>query len=126
GIAQEEAKAFRHHSVGTEHILLGIVKETEGIAGKTLRQFTITEQDVREEIEHFTGYGTMKYISKEAVLPYSPRAKQAITFATDESRRMGSSLVGTEHLLLGLLREEDILSAKILGNLDVSLNKARQ
>lgn len=126
GIAQEEAKAFRHHSVGTEHILLGIVKEAEGIAGKTLRQFSITEQDVREEIEHFTGYGTMKYISKEAVLPYSPRAKQAITFATDESRRMGSALVGTEHLLLGLLREEDILSAKILGNLDVSLNKARQ
>lgn len=126
GIAQEEAKAFRHHSVGTEHILLGIVKEEKGIAGKTLRQFSITEQDVREEIEHFTGYGTMKYISKEAVLPYSPRAKQAITFATDESRRMGSALVGTEHLLLGLLREEDILSAKILGNLDVSLNKARQ
>ena len=125
-IAQEEAKAFRHHSVGTEHILLGIVKEQEGIAGKTLRQFSITEQDIREEIEHFTGYGTMKYISKQAVLPHSPRAKQAITFATDESRRMGAKLVGTEHLLLGLLREEDILSSKILSNLDVSLNKARQ
>lgn len=125
-IAQEEAKAFRHHSVGTEHILLGIVKEQEGIAGKTLRQFSITEQDIREEIEHFTGYGTMKYISKQAVLPHSPRAKQAITYATDESRRMGAKLVGTEHLLLGLLREEDILSSKILANLDVSLNKARQ
>lgn len=125
-IAQEEAKTFRHHSVGTEHILLGIVKEQEGIAGKTLRQFSVTEQDVREEIEHFTGYGTMKYISKQAVLPLSPRAKQAITFAADESRRMGAKLVGTEHLLLGLLREEDILSSKILANLDVSLNKARQ
>lgn len=125
-IAKEEAKAFRQHSVGTEHILLGIVKEQDGIAGKALRQFSITEQDIREEIEHFTGYGTMKYISKQAVLPHSPRAKQAITFATDESRRMGAKLVGTEHLLLGLLREEDILSSKILGNLDVSLNKTRQ
>lgn len=125
-IAQEKAKEFRHQSVGTEHILLGLIIEKDGIAGKTLRQFSITEKDVRDEIEHFTGYGTMKYISKNAVLPHSPRAKQAITFATDEARRMGAPLVGTEHLLLGLLREEDILSSKILTNLDVSLNKARQ
>lgn len=125
-LAQEEAKGFRHHSVGTEHILLGLMVEQEGIAGQTLRQFSVTEKDVREEIEHFTGYGTMKYVSKNAVLPYSPRAKQAITLATDEARRMGAPLVGTEHLLLGLLREEDILSSKILTNLDVSLNKTRQ
>lgn len=125
-MAQEEAKGFRHHSVGTEHILLGLIMEQDGIAGKTLRQFSVTEMDIREEIEHFTGYGTMKYLSKNAILPYSPRAKQAITFATDEARRMGSALVGTEHLLLGLLREEDILSSKILSNLDINLNKARQ
>ncbi|MER2174318.1 MAG: ATP-dependent Clp protease ATP-binding subunit [Carnobacterium sp.] len=125
-MAQEEAKGFRHHSVGTEHILLGLIMEQDGIAGKTLRQFSVTEMDIREEIEHFTGYGTMKYLSKNAILPYSPRAKQAITFATDEARRMGSALVGTEHLLLGLLREEDILSSKILNNLDINLNKARQ
>ena len=125
-MAQEEAKGFRHHSVGTEHILLGLIMEQDGIAGKTLRQFSVTEVDIREEIEHFTGYGTMKYLSKNAILPYSPRAKQAITFATDEARRMGSALVGTEHLLLGLLREEDILSSKILSNLDINLNKARQ
>lgn len=125
-LAQEEAKNFRHHSVGTEHILLALVVEQEGMAGKTLRQFAVNEQDVREEIEHFTGYGTMKNIPKNALLPYSPRAKQVITFATDEARRLGAPLVGTEHLLLGLLREEEILSSKILSNLDVSLNKTRQ
>ncbi|WP_192988256.1 ATP-dependent Clp protease ATP-binding subunit [Carnobacterium mobile] len=125
-LAQEEAKRFRQNSIGTEHILLGLMVEQEGIAGKTLRQFSVTENDVREEIEHFTGYGTMKYSSKDIVLPYSPRAKQAITLATDEARRMGAPLVGTEHLLLGLLREEDILSSKILTNLDISLNKTRQ
>lgn len=125
-LAQEEAKNFRHHSVGTEHILLALVVEQDGMAGKTLRQFAVNEQDVREEIEHFTGYGTMKNVPKNALLPYSPRAKQVITFATDEARRLGAPLVGTEHLLLGLLREEEILSSKILSNLDVSLNKTRQ
>ncbi|TFJ40784.1 ATP-dependent Clp protease ATP-binding subunit ClpC [Carnobacterium divergens] len=125
-LAQDEAKRFRHHSVGSEHILLALVIEQEGMAGKTLRQFAVNEQDVREEIEHFTGYGTMGSISKNVILPYSPRAKQVITFATDEARRLGAPLVGTEHLLLGLLREEEILSSKILSNLDVSLNKTRQ
>ncbi|MDT1957135.1 ATP-dependent Clp protease ATP-binding subunit [Carnobacterium divergens] len=125
-LAQDEAKRFRHHSVGTEHILLALVIEQEGMAGKTLRQFAVNEQDVREEIEHFTGYGTMGSISKNVILPYSPRAKQVITFATDEARRLGAPLVGTEHLLLGLLREEEILSSKILSNLNVSLNKTRQ
>ncbi|SBO16282.1 ATP-dependent Clp protease ATP-binding subunit [Carnobacterium divergens] len=125
-LAQDEAKRFRHHSVGTEHILLALVIEQEGMAGKTLRQFAVNEHDVREEIEHFTGYGTMGSISKNVILPYSPRAKQVITFATDEARRLGAPLVGTEHLLLGLLREEEILSSKILSNLDVSLNKTRQ
>ncbi|MCA9765640.1 MAG: ATP-dependent Clp protease ATP-binding subunit [Carnobacterium sp.] len=125
-LAQEEAKEFRHRSIGTEHILLALVVEQEGIAGKTLREFSITEKEIREEAAHFTGYGTMKYESKNTILPYSPRAKQAITLATDEARRMGSPLVGTEHLLLGLLREEDILSSKILTNLDINLNKIRQ
>ncbi len=125
-IAQEEAKRFRHHAVGTEHLLLGLVKEEEGVAGKTLRQFSVTEMDIREEIEAFTGYGTMTNLNRFTTLPYSPRAKQAITFATDEAKRMGSKTVGTEHLLLGILREEDILSSKILANLDISINKVRQ
>ena len=125
-IAQAEAKGFRHRSIGTEHILLALVVEQEGIAGQTLREFSITEKEIREEAVHFTGFGAAKYDSNNIVLPYSPRAKQTIALATDEARRMGSSLVGTEHLLLGLLREEDVLSSKILTNLDISLNKIRQ
>ena len=103
-MAQEEAKNFRHHAVGTEHILLALVRELNGIAGKTLLQFSISEKDVREEIELFTGYGTSTSVSRLTTLPYSPRARQSITFAADESKRMGSKLVGTEHLLLGILR----------------------
>ena len=125
-IAQEEAKSFRHRTVGTEHLLLGLVIEDEGIAGMTLRELDITEQDVKEEIEHFASYGTTEQVPKHAILPYSPRARQIIKYATDEARRMKRPLVGTEHLLLGLLRDEDILSAKILNNLDVNLAKARQ
>ncbi|MFO8069231.1 MAG: ATP-dependent Clp protease ATP-binding subunit [Alkalibacterium sp.] len=125
-IAQEEAKNFRHRTVGTEHLLLGLVIEDEGIAGMTLRELNITEQDVKDEIEHFASYGTTEPVPKHAILPYSPRARQIIKYATDEARRMKRPLVGTEHLLLGLLRDEDILSAKILNNLDINLAKARQ
>lgn len=125
-IAQEEAKSFRHRTVGTEHLLLGLVIEDQGIAGMTLRELNITEQDVKDEIEHFASYGTTEQVPKHAILPYSPRARQIIKYATDEARRMKRPLVGTEHLLLGLLRDEDILSAKILNNLDINLAKARQ
>ncbi|GEK92132.1 ATP-dependent Clp protease ATP-binding subunit [Alkalibacterium kapii] len=125
-IAQEEAKSFRHSTVGTEHLLLGLVIENEGIAGKTLRDLGINEEDVKDEIEHFSIYGSSQFVPKQAILPYSPRARQIIKYATDEARRMKRPLVGTEHLLLGLLRDENILSAKILNNLDVNLAKARQ
>ncbi|WP_277631351.1 ATP-dependent Clp protease ATP-binding subunit [Atopococcus tabaci] len=125
-IAQEEAKTFRHRTVGTEHLLLGLVIEEDGIAGKTLRQLSLTQEEVREEIEHFTGYGPGDEIDKNVVLPYSPRVRKVITYATDEARRMQTPLVGTEHLLLGLLRDEDVLSSKILENLNIDLTKARK
>lgn len=125
-IAQEEAKSFRHRTVGTEHLLLGLIVEEDGIAGKTLRELNITEEDIKEEIEHLSSPGTEEAAVKNSVLPYSPRARQIIKYATDEARRMKRPLVGTEHLLLGLLRDEEILSAKILNNLDVNLAKARQ
>lgn len=125
-LAQMEAKQFRHHAVGTEHILLALVIDQNGIAGKTLRQFSINEVSIREEIEHFTGYGTMNRIAQNGLLPYSPRVKQVLTYAADEARRFGAPLIGTEHILLGLLREEEVLASKILENLDVNLNKTRQ
>ncbi|WP_203624808.1 ATP-dependent Clp protease ATP-binding subunit [Lacticaseibacillus sp. 866-1] len=127
-IAQEQAKYFHHHAVGTEHLLMALVMEQEGIAGKTLRQLSISEQDIHDEIERFTGYGTVDEgsQSKDAYLPYSPKGKEILSFAGDEAKRLGALKIGTEHILLGLLREDDILAARILQDLDLSLAKTRQ
>ncbi|WP_225046456.1 ATP-dependent Clp protease ATP-binding subunit [Lacticaseibacillus kribbianus] len=127
-IAQDQAKAFHHHAVGTEHLLIALVMEPEGIAGKTLRQLSVTEGDVHDEIERFTGYGTTDAgrTAKDAYLPYSPKGKEILSFAGDEAKRLGALKIGTEHILLGLLREDDILAARILQNLDLSLAKTRQ
>ncbi len=123
--AEKEARLFRHRTIGTEHILLGLIQE-EGIAGTTLRQLNLSEQDVREEIENFAGYGPAENMTEDEILSYSPRAKKVITYATDEARRLETPLVGTEHLLLGLLRDKEILSAKILENLGIDLTKIRK
>lgn len=125
-IAQEEAKYFKHQSVGSEHLLLALVLEPNGIAGKTLRQLNTDKNEIREEIEHLTGYGTVKSYPKDTYLPYSPRAKQIFAYAGDEAKRLGASKIGTEHILLGLLRDEDILASRILLNLGLSLSKMRQ
>ncbi|WP_368739702.1 ATP-dependent Clp protease ATP-binding subunit [Enterococcus casseliflavus] len=125
-IAQEEAKYFKHQAVGSEHILLALVIEQNGIAGKTLREMNITENDIREEIEHLTGYGTLRQYPENAYLAYSPRAKHTFAYAGDEAKRLGAPQIGTEHLLLGLLRDEDILASRIMLNLGLSLAKMRQ
>lgn len=125
-IAQEEAKYFKHQAVGSEHILLALVIEQNGIAGKTLREMNITENDIREEIEHLTGYGTVRQYLENAYLAYSPRAKHTFAYAGDEAKRLGAPQIGTEHLLLGLLRDEDILASRIMLNLGLSLAKMRQ
>ncbi|MCD5002007.1 ATP-dependent Clp protease ATP-binding subunit [Enterococcus saccharolyticus] len=125
-IAQEEAKYFKHQSVGSEHILLALIIEQNGIAGKTLREMRVNENDIREEIEHLTGYGTMKEYPTGGFLPYSPRARQIFAYAGDEAKRLGAQQIGTEHLLLGLLRDEEILASRIMLNLGMSLAKMRQ
>lgn len=125
-IAQQEAKYFKHRSVGSEHLLLALVIEQQGIAGKTLRQMNSSENDIREEIEHMTGYGSVKSYPEGGYLPYSPRAKQILIFADDEAKRFNAKLVGTEHILLGLLRDDEILASHILVNLGLSLPKMRQ
>ncbi|HZK23369.1 MAG TPA: Clp protease N-terminal domain-containing protein, partial [Atopostipes sp.] len=129
--AQTEAKKLRHRTVGTEHILLGLVIEEDGIAGKTLREASLTAQDVRDEIEHLVDYGPNQMDQAEAeleelVLPYSPRARQIMSYAADEARKLNSPLIGTEHLLLGLLRDENILSSQIMKNLNLGLSRVRQ
>lgn len=125
-IAQEEAKHFKHQSVGSEHLLLALIIEQDGIAGKTLREMNLSEEDIREEIEHITGYGTIKSYPEGVYLPYSPRAKQVFAYAGDEAKRLGAQQIGTEHLLLGLLREDEILASRIIVNLGMSLAKMRQ
>lgn len=125
-LAQEQAKAFHHQAVSSEHLLLALVMEPDGIAGKTLREFQASPTDIIDEIEHLTGHGGVKSYPKDAYLPYSPRVKQVFVYAGDEAKRLGSEKIGTEHLLLGLLRDEDILAARILANLGLNLAKTRQ
>lgn len=124
--ATEEAHRFKHQSIGTEHILIGLIREQEGIAGKLLREYEVNEEDIREEIEQLTGYGSAKTASDSAApLPFSPRAKKVIMYATNESQKLNVPLVGTEHILLGLLKEE-ILAVKILKNLHIEPNTIRK
>ncbi|WP_125544941.1 ATP-dependent Clp protease ATP-binding subunit [Levilactobacillus lindianensis] len=125
-LAQEQAKYFKHQAVGTEHLLLALTIEKNGIANKVLQQFSITEDDVREEIERFTGYGTLANTDKDSYLPYSPKAKTMLTLAGDEAKRLGATKIGTEHILLALLSDETILSSRILKNLSVELTDARK
>lgn len=128
--AQNEAKLLRHRTVGTEHLLLGLVLEEDGIAGKTLREASLTAESVRDEIEHLIDYGPFseddEFSGEDIILPYSPRSRQVMSYAADEARRLSSPLVGTEHILLGLLRDENILSSQIMRNLNLSLSQVRQ
>ena len=125
-LAQEQAKYFKHQAVGTEHLLLALTIEKNGIANKVLQQFSVTDDDVREEIERFTGYGTLASTDQDSYLPYSPKAKAMLAMAGDEAKRLGATKIGTEHLLLALLSDETILSSRILKNLNVDLTSARK
>ncbi|MGM9903831.1 ATP-dependent Clp protease ATP-binding subunit [Enterococcus hirae] len=125
-IAQDEAKRLKHQTVSSEHILLALVIEPNGIAGKVLREVHLNETDIYEEIEHLVGYGTVKSYSKEVFLPYSPRMKQIFALANSEVKKMGAQKVGTEHILLSLLKDESIMATRIMINLGISLSKVRQ
>ena len=113
-LAQKEAKRFKHQAIGTEHLLLALAIERNGIAYHALRQFSITDSDIRGEIEHFTGYGTLAGMGPETYLPYSPKAKLVLSVAAKLARQYGANRVGTEHLLLALLNDNTILSSRIL------------
>ncbi|WP_257351144.1 ATP-dependent protease ATP-binding subunit ClpC [Pseudalkalibacillus decolorationis] len=121
-LAQEEAIRLGHNNVGTEHILLGLVREGEGIAAKALSVLGLSPEKIQKEVESLIGKG------QESVetIHYTPRAKKVIELSMDEARKLGHSYVGTEHILLGLIREGEGVAARVLNNLGVSLNKARQ
>lgn len=124
-IAQKEAKYFKQRSVGSEHLLLALVIESKGIAGKQLRKFKTDEKEIREEIKILTGYGSVRNYPEGSYLPYSPRTRQILSFAANEAKRLNTEHIGTEHLLLGLLRDRDILASQILVNLGLNLSKLR-
>ncbi|KAF0260622.1 MULTISPECIES: ATP-dependent Clp protease ATP-binding subunit [Leuconostoc] len=125
-LAQEQAKYFKHQAVGTEHLLLALAIEKEGIASKILGQFNVTDDDIREEIEHFTGYGMTSRYDKNIYLPYSPKAGDILRQSGEESRALAQTQVGTEHVLLALLQDESILSSRILLALDANLQEMRR
>jgi ATP-dependent Clp protease ATP-binding subunit ClpC len=125
-IAQEKAKKFKHQSVSSEHILLALVIEPNGIAGKVLREVGLNETDVYEEVEHLIGYGIMTAYPPGVFLPYSPRMKQIFALANSEVKKMGAQKVGTEHILISLLKDESIMATRMMINLGVSLTKVRQ
>jgi len=121
-LAQEEAKRLNHSAVGTEHILLGIIREGEGVASKGLKSLNINPERVRAEIETAIGRGEGTPYEEMA---FTPRAKRVLELALDEARRLGHNYIGTEHLLLGLIREGEGVAARVLGPMGADLERVR-
>jgi ATP-dependent Clp protease ATP-binding subunit ClpC len=123
-IAQEEAKRLNHDYVGTEHILLGLIALGEGVAAQVLANLGVDLRRVRSEIEKIVGTGDNVMLLGE--IPFTPRAKKVLEYAVEEAQHMGHSYVGTEHLLLGLIREEEGVAARVLENLGLRLDVVRE
>ena len=121
-LAQEEARRLGHNFVGTEQILLGLIGEGTGIAAKTLKSMGVNLKDARVEVEKIIGRGS-GFVAVE--IPFTPRAKRVLELSWDEARQLGHNYIGTEHLLLGLIREGEGVAARVLENLGVDLNKIR-
>lgn len=122
-LANQEAKRFSHEYIGTEHILLGLVKEGTGVASNVLRNLDVDLRMVRLEVEKIVQSGPG--VVSASNLPQTPRAKKVIEYAIAEARGLNHNYVGTEHLLIGLLREEDGVAAQVLINLGLKLGVVR-
>ena len=121
-LAQEEAQRFNHNYIGTEHILLGLVRETEGVAARVLSSLEVDLSKVRSAVEFIIGRGEKP---AQGEIGLTPRAKKVVELAVDEARRMNHTYIGTEHLLIGLLREGEGVAAGVLESLGVTLDKVR-
>ena len=121
-LAQEEAQRFNHNYIGTEHILLGLVRETEGVAARVLSGLSVDLGKVRSAVEFIIGRGEKP---TQGEIGLTPRAKKVVELAVDEARRMNHTYIGTEHLLIGLLREGEGVAAGVLESLGISLEKVR-
>ncbi|MBC6423523.1 MAG: ATP-dependent Clp protease ATP-binding subunit [Hormoscilla sp. SP12CHS1] len=121
-LAQEEARRLGHNFVGTEQILLGLIGEGTGVAAKVLKSMGVNLKDARIEVEKIIGRGS-GFVAVE--IPFTPRAKRVLELSLEEARQLGHNYIGTEHLLLGLIREGEGVAARVLENLGVDLSKAR-
>ena len=122
-LSQQEAKRLGHNYVGTEHLLLGLVAEGEGVAAQALQTIGINLQKVRSEVEKIIGSGDAPYLGDVAL---TPRAKRVLELALDEGRQLGHNYVGTEHIILGLIRESEGVAAQVLKNMGADLEKVRK
>lgn len=122
-LAQEEAKELNHNYIGTEHLLLGMIREGEGVAAKALESLGISLEAVRDQVEDIIGKGSQTTMDH---IPFTPRAKKALELSLREALQLGHSYIGTEHILLGVIREGEGVAAQVLVKLGADLNRVRQ
>jgi ATP-dependent Clp protease ATP-binding subunit ClpC len=120
--AQEEARLLGHNYIGTEHILLGLIREGEGLAAQALDSLGISLEAVRQQTEEIIGHGLDV---PEGRIPFTPRAKKVLELALRESLQIGHTYIGTEHILLGLIREGEGVAAQVLARLGADLRRVR-
>jgi len=122
-LAKEEARRFNHDYIGTEHILLGLIREGEGVAAAVLQKMGVSLENIRLEVEKLVQPGPTTQIIGD--IPFTPRAKKALELSAEEARSLGHNYIGTEHLLLGLIREGEGIASQVLLNLGLDLNTVR-
>ena len=122
-LAQDEARALRHNYIGTEHILLGLLREEEGLAARVLESLDITVEEVRAQVARIIGPGDEPIISGQ--IPFTPRAKKVLELSLREALSLKHNNIGTEHILLGLVRENEGVAARILLDFDADAEKIR-
>ena len=122
-LAQEEAKMLNHNYIGTEHVLLGLIHEGEGVAAKALESLDISLEAVREQVQEIIGQGQQ---APTGHIPFTPRAKKVLELSLREALQLGHNYIGTEHILLGLIREGEGVAAQVLVKLGADLNRVRQ
>jgi ATP-dependent Clp protease ATP-binding subunit ClpC len=124
GLARQEAQRFNHDYIGTEHILLGLVQEGSGVAASVLKNLDIDLKKIRQEVEKLVSHGTTMVTMGQ--LPFTPRAKKVLELSLEEASNLGHNYIGTEHLLLGLIREQEGIAAQVLQNIKVRLEDVRE
>jgi ATP-dependent Clp protease ATP-binding subunit ClpA len=122
-LAQDEARLLKHNYLGTEHLLLGLLREEEGLAARVLESFDVTLEEVRAQVRRIIGEGDEPLVSGQ--IPFTPRAKKALELALRESQSLGHNYIGTEHILLGLVREGEGVAARILVDFDADAELIR-